>query len=171
MSNNSEVKLRVPEVKDAPQMLLWENDTDFWRVSGTEAPFSLLEIENFIMSASKVRENKQLRFIIVDQNNNSVGLIDLYNINFKHSRGGVGVLIANDKDRGRGYAKKAIDLLIKFAVNKLNIRNFYANIQSDNEKSVRLFESLDFIKVGEKKDWYIFPDEVLNEYIYQRIVK
>lgn len=171
MSNESEVILRVPEVKDAPQMLLWENDMEFWRVSGTEAPFSLLEIENFIKSASKVRENKQLRFIIEDKNNRSVGLIDLYDINFQNKRGGIGVLIANDSDRGKGYAKTAIDLLIKFAVNKLKINNFFANIQSDNEKSVRLFESLSFIKVGEKKDWYIIQGEVLNEYIYQRIVE
>ena len=167
MCQDKKIKLRVPEMKDAPLLLSWENNPDYWRVSNTDAPYSLIEIQNFIESASQVRKNKQLRFVIDDETDKSIGLIDLYDIDFKHRRGGIGILITDEKNRGKGYAKQAIMRLIDFAKTKLAVLNFYAKIHEDNLSSQHLFESLKFKKTGEMKNWYLENDTFITEYFYQ----
>lgn len=116
-------------------------------------------------------KTKQLRLLICDENEERIGLIDLFDINFKHQRAGVGILIANKEYREKGYAEEALRLLMKFAFKAYDIVNFHCTIQCDNTPSIRLFEKLKFIRVGERKQWYKIDGEWINEYFYQRIIE
>ena len=47
------VRLRPVEKDDATRLLLWENNPQHWKVSGTEVPFSLNAILEYIAQAQK----------------------------------------------------------------------------------------------------------------------
>ncbi|HLW29984.1 MAG TPA: GNAT family protein [Brumimicrobium sp.] len=171
MLKGKNIYLRQIEESDINILLLWENDTENWRYSESEAPFSIHQLEHYIKNASHVRQNQQLRFIIcLIENDLAIGTIDLFSIDFKHLRAGVGILIANKENRQKGYAQEALKLLEIFSSKKLELKQLYCEIQEDNKGSIQLFEKAGYVKTGTKKNWYKFKNDVIDAYFYQKFI-
>lgn len=170
MLKGDKIFLRRVETYDATTILLWENNTDNWKVSNTEIPFSLHEIEAFIENAQDFRSTGQLRLIIVEkESNKSIGCLDFFEMNFKQLRAGVGILINDKADRGKGFAKECLDLAEAYVKKVFNFKQLFCNIQADNFVSIDLFEKQGYVKQGVKKNWYLEGDEFLDEFFYQKI--
>ncbi|HLV43152.1 MAG TPA: GNAT family protein [Brumimicrobium sp.] len=171
MLKGKKIYLRQIEENDVNLLLLWENDTENWRYSESEAPFSLHQLQQYVKNASHVRQNEQLRFIIcLLEDDTAIGTIDLFTIDFKNLRAGVGVLIANKENRQKGYAQEALFLLERFASKSLELEQLFCEIQADNEGSIQLFEKSGFIKTGTKKSWYKFKNKTIDAYFYQKFI-
>ena len=115
---------------------------------------------------------RQLRFMIdkvqpADQLN-TIGTIDLYDFEPAHRRAGVGVLIISE-ERGKGYASEALELLIDYAFNTLNLHQLFSHISSSNIVSLNLFAKHKFEMAGLKKEWLLIDNQWVDEYILQRI--
>lgn len=164
--------LRAVESSDATMVYLWENDTNHWRIANTEVPFSMHAIHNLIEQFASIRTSGQLRLIIcLNESQSPIGAIDLYDINFRHGFATVGVLIANQDDRNKGFAKEAFQLVINYAKDVLDLYNLQCFIQADNLVSIHLFEGLKFEKVGVRKAWYKFKNNRIDEICYQLCLK
>ena len=68
-----------------------------------------------------------------------IGMIDLFDFNPQHKRAGIGIVIHPDFQQ-KGFASEALSLLIQYAFTHLQLHQLYANILTDNEKSLQLFE-------------------------------
>jgi diamine N-acetyltransferase len=171
MITGENIFLRQVDPSDATLLLLWENNPENWKVSETEAPFSLKEIQDYIATASNIRANKQLRLIIcINESNKAIGTVDLFDVDFKNKRAGVGILISNKNERQKGYASEALELMSKYASSVLNFKQLHCLVQSDNLKSISLFENQGFIKTGERKNWYYNNGKELDAYFYQKFL-
>ena len=107
---NKTIYLRPVEPEDASLLVIWENNPENWRVSGTEAPFSYHAIREYINSIQSFRESKELRLMIcMKDSNRPIGTLDLFDANFKHGRAHIGILIADESERGNGFAKDGQD--------------------------------------------------------------
>lgn len=169
MLKGNKVHLRRVETYDATTILLWENNTENWRVSNTEIPFSIHEIEAFIENAQSFRTTGQLRLMIIaNDTNKSIGCLDFFDMNFKECRAGVGILINDTADRGKGYAKESLELAEAYVKKVFNFRQLFCNIQADNKASIALFEQLGYQQQGVKKDWYTYNNQFVDEYFYQK---
>ena len=165
---NKKIYLRSVEPEDASLLVLWENNTENWRVSGTEAPFSYHAIREYINSIQNFRESKELRLIIcLKDTQRPIGTMDLFDANFKHGRAHIGILIADELERGKGYAKEAIQLVVKYASDSLDFYNLSANVLEDNISSIKVFEDSGFELVGIRKEWFKDKNKRVNERIYQ----
>ena len=165
---NKKIYLRPVEPEDASLLVLWENNTENWRVSGTEAPFSYHAIREYINSIQNFRESKELRLIICLKDTQCpIGTMDLFDANFKHGRAHIGILIADELERGKGYAKEAIQLVVKYASDSLGFYNLSANVLEDNISSIKVFEDSGFELVGIRKEWFKDKNKRVNERIYQ----
>ena len=163
------VRLRPVEKDDATRLMLWENDPRNWKVSGTEVPFSLHAILEYMEQSQRIRSHGQLRLIICDaRSDEPVGTIDLYNADFRHSRAAVGVLIAEADYRNRGYALEALELLEEYARRILGFHNLYCSVHSDNAASCSLFEKAGYVRVGTRKNWFREDHEWIDELLYQK---
>jgi diamine N-acetyltransferase len=172
MFKSDKIYLRVVEKEDATRLLVWENNPNHWRVTDTEVPFSLQAIYGLIEQQQQIRATGQLRMMIcLNTDNQSVGAIDLYDVDFKNGNAGVGILIGEEANRNKGYAKEALILLIEYAKNILALHNLVASIQSDNDPSIALFESVGFKKIGIKKEWFFFKGKRIDEISYQLCLK
>jgi len=148
------IKLRAIEPADANLLYQWENDTSVWHVSNTITPFSKDVITQYLSNAHlDIYTTKQLRLIIETENKIPIGCIDLFEFNPLHLRAGIGILIAAAEYRRKGYASEALDILIKYAFNTLNLNQLYCHIGVENESSVSLFKKYNFKIVGTKKNW------------------
>jgi diamine N-acetyltransferase len=164
------ISLRAIEPADIELLYNWENDTENWKVSNTQTPFSRFVLEQYITSAHQdIYTVKQLRLMICNVDNKAVGCIDLFNFEPNHQRAGLGILIAEKSDRRKGYASEALNILIQYCFSSLNLHQLYCNITNDNEASVVLFQKHGFLITGIKKQWIresgLFKDELLLQKI------
>jgi diamine N-acetyltransferase len=164
------ISLRAIEPQDIDVLYQWENDTENWLVSNTQTPFSRFVLEQYIASAHEdIYSAKQLRLIICDPENKAVGSIDLFDFEPNHLRAGIGILIAEKTDRKKGYASEALNLLINYCFDTLNLHQIYCNITTDNETSILLFQKHGFQITGIKKQWIRDGGKFKDELILQLI--
>lgn len=164
------IHLRALEPEDLQFLFDTENDESFWLVSHTQVPFSKFLLKQYLENAHlDIFEAKQLRLIIQENlNNTPVGMIDLFDFNPQHKRAGIGILI-HDKYQKNGFASEALQLLITYCFTRLNLHQLYANITSDNTKSIALFQKYNFKEVGIKKEWIYSKGKYKDEILFQLI--
>ncbi len=164
--------LRALEPSDIDFLFSIENDVSLWHVSQTLQPFSKHILEAYIDSAkADIYEAKQLRLVICDKESDSLcGFIDLYDFDPRNSRAGVGIVIAEDY-RNRGIASEALQILINYAFNFLNLFQLYACVEENNQASLTLFSKFGFEKTGVRKQWNWsetgFQNEIFLQLIHQ----
>ncbi len=167
---NQDVSLRPIEAQDVELLYEWENEEENWRVSHTIAPFSKYILALYIKNSDKdIYESKQLRLIIDTPEGKSVGAIDLFDFDPFHSRAGVGLLIHKKEDRSKGYASAALELIINYSFKKLGMHQLWANVDTKNEASLRLFGKYGFEICGTKHQWLKTDTGWKDEYILQLI--
>lgn len=164
------IYLRALEPEDLSFLYKIENDETLWELSHTQAPYSQYILKQYLENAHQdIFEAKQLRLVISDYEHNAMGLIDLFDFDFKNRRAGVGILVYEPTDRQQGYGSEALQLLIDYSFSHLNLHQLYCNIAEDNPSSIKLFETLGFEKVGVKKDWIYNNNSYKNECLFQLI--
>ena len=161
--------LRALESDDINYLFSIENNEKYWSISDSQIPFSRYLLNRYLKNSNMdIYEAKQLRLVITDFQNITIGLIDLFDIDFKNNRAGVAIII-NEKMRSKGFAKEALELLIQYSKTHLSLHQLYCNILEDNSHSINLFKSVEFKQVGLKKDWIKFDGKYKNELLLQLI--
>lgn len=164
------VYLRALEPEDLDFLYNLENNPDIWEVSGTLTPYSKHVLQLYLKNSHRdIFEVKQLRLCICNRENETIGLIDLYDYDPKHRRAGVGIIIMEKDHRNRGAGAEALTLMMKYAFSILDLRQLYANVGEENSASIKLFRKLGFEKAGLKKDWIRAGSSYKNEYLFQKI--
>ena len=166
------IHLRALEPDDLDFLYAIENNESFWEVSSTQAPYSRFVLEQYLANAHQdIYEAKQLRLVIVENTANAcVGIIDLFEYNPQHKRAGIGILII-ENEQNKGFASEALKLLIDYSFNKLNLHQLFANITTDNIKSLDLFAKHGFKNVGVKKEWIFSKGSFKDEILFQLLNK
>jgi diamine N-acetyltransferase len=138
--------IRPVEVSDAPLILEWENNPEFWPMTAFPGPFILEDILQFIQSSQGLHKTGQVRWMVCEcKSDRTVGAIDLF-ANEKQPRlAGIGVLIGALSDRNRGFAFDALNRIIQVAREELDLSELECLIYPDNHPSLRLFEKLGFV--------------------------
>ena len=164
------IYLRALEPEDLDFIYDIENDTQLWHLSDTQTPYSRFLIQQYLENAHQdIFEAKQLRLAICNNENHTIGLIDVFDFDIKNERAGIGILIKDKSNRGKGIGKEALELLVNYCFKTLHLHQVYANIPENNLPSLKLFEGNGFKKIGLKKDWSFDGNQYYNEYILQRI--
>jgi len=166
------IYLRALEPEDLDFIHVIENDETIWEISGTQTPYSKYLIKQYLEQAHKdIYEVKQLRLVISDYENKPIGMIDIFDFDFKNRRAGIGILIKNESNRQNGYGSEALKLLVDYGFNHLDLHQIYCNVSEDNMASITLFTNQGFEKIGLKKDWNHHNGSFKNEFLFQRINK
>ncbi|SFZ92200.1 diamine N-acetyltransferase [Flaviramulus basaltis] len=164
------IYLRALEPEDLEFIHSIENDETIWEISNTQTPYSKFLIKQYLEHAHKdIFEVKQLRLVISSYDEIALGMIDLFDFDFKNSRAGVGILVKEPNDRLKGFGSEALKLLIDYSFTHLGLRQLYCNISEENAASVKLFSNQGFVEVGLKKDWNRVNGSYENEYLFQLI--
>lgn len=101
------IYLRALELEDLEFIHQVENDESIWEISSTITPYSKFLIKQYLENAHKdIFEVKQLRLVISSYNDDALGLIDLFDFDFRNKRVGVGILIKNLRIDKKGLLVK-----------------------------------------------------------------
>ena len=129
MLKSSTIFLRTLQSNDVDNILKWENNPKNWQVSGTTRDFTEEEIEVFVNSEHDLEVNQQIRYVIcLNSTKEAIGTLDLFEHDAQSKTVGIGILIANQENRKRGYASETLNLIIDYCRNELKLVNLFCNI-------------------------------------------
>lgn len=148
------ITLRALEPTDIDLLYRWENDTTLWTVTDTMAPYSRQVIWQYLKNYSgDVYASHQLRLMVtLTATGETVGIIDLNDVDAFNSRAEVGLLIAQPW-QGKGYAHAALAIVMNYAQNHLGLRQLYVKIPLDNEACLHVFTDCGFTMSGTLRSW------------------
>jgi len=163
--------LRALEPEDLEFVYAIENDERIWEISNTQTPYSRFLIREYLKNARQdIYEAKQLRLAICKQRSfQPIGLIDLFDFDPKNNRAGIGIMIRDEADRNSGIGSETLEILIQYAFSQLNLNQLYANIDTQNSASLKLFTNFGFVEAGIKKQWNFVNGTYKDEVLFQLI--
>jgi len=166
-----EIKLRAVEPEDLELLYEWENNNQYWIISNTVSTFSKYTLKRYIENSHKnIYVTGQLRLMIDHmKSSKTIGTIDIFDFDPFHKRAGLGILIAEESYRQKGYASMALKCLIDYCFGTLLLHQLYCNILSNNPESMDLFLNQDFKEIGVKRDWIKTGDGYIDEHMFQLI--
>ena len=163
--------LRALEPSDIEPLYIWENDPEVWRVSGTLAPLSLERIARFVEEQNyDIYASRQMR-LMVEVEGIAVGTIDIFDFDPHNRRFGIGILIYAVGERRKGYARAAIEAVVRYGREVLGVKQIWASVAEDNSASIALFERCGFERCGCRKAWLRRGEDYIDEVEYQLIVR
>jgi diamine N-acetyltransferase len=164
-----DIRLRALEPEDLELLYNWENNLSYWVISNTVSPFSKYTLKRYVENSHKsIYEAGQLRLMIDHISDKvSIGTIDIFDFDPFHMRAGLGILIANEEYRRKGYATMALTCLADYCFKTLQLHQLYCNILANNYESIELFRKIGFTEAGVKKDWIKTSDGYIDEYMFQ----
>jgi len=104
---------------------------------------------------SDAKGNSMCWSIILNGQDKMVGKCILFNYSQKNYRAEIGYIINRDYWR-RGFAQQALEALIGFAFNTLELHRIEADVDPENAGSLGILEKLGFEREGLFRDrWYL----------------
>lgn len=139
--NSDEIKLIPPEEEDIVLLQRWINLEEISYFNGSRFPVSYVEQKEYYQRLIKDSSKKKL--IIVDKQNQKVGLISLMKIDYKNANAEIAVYIDPDY-QNKGFASKSLKLMVNFAFYEMRMNKIYANILDFNVASIKTFQKAGF---------------------------
>ncbi|MBT2620476.1 MULTISPECIES: GNAT family N-acetyltransferase [Chryseobacterium] len=116
---------------------------------------------NFILTIKKNTENKQTLYLGISykDKSNLIGTICLWNFSEDRKVAEVGYELLPDYHR-KGIMSEALEAVLDYGFNELNLQEILAITNKDNENSIGLLLKHHFILERDKKDEG-FPDNII----------
>lgn len=152
------IRLRALEPEDVELMFGIENYSDDWKHGDIVAPYSKRQLLEYAMNYDADPMNAgQLRLVVVNEADEAVGLVDLYDISEKNRNAFIGISILPSY-RKRGYGHHAVNAITRYALSTLGLHSVGAKVLASNEKAIGLFGKCGFIEMGTLKEWHRTPE-------------
>ncbi|MBU3197385.1 GNAT family N-acetyltransferase [Clostridium algidicarnis] len=170
MIKGEKIYLRPILKSDLKHLNKWKNDEEIYRfLGGGFMPVSIDQQEKWLDSMIDLSGNNK-RFIICDNQDLSIGMVGLYDINWVHRICEVGIYIGDKTSHGNGFGIEACNLIEGFARDYLNLRKIKLNVVSDNEAAFRMWNTLGYDKVGELVNERFINGEYHNLVIMEKFL-
>ena len=161
----NKIKLCAISEKHTEYFYKMFNDIEIQRNADiVKNPTSIEQVQKFIEN-NKENTDFSFWFAIEDLEGNCVGDIDINDPDIRNGKFKYGVSILPEH-RGNGYAKEAIILVLNYYFNELRFNKANAEIHEFNEVSIKLNESIGFIREGEIRESLYVEGRYKSEYLY-----
>jgi len=98
-------------------------------------------------------DQNDIIFAIIDkESNNPLGFCGLHNKNEIHRSAVLGITIADKNYWGHGIGTEAVQLLLDFGFNMLNLHSISLDVFSYNTRAIKCYEKCGFKYAGKKRE-------------------
>ena len=154
-------------IEDAPIYVKWLNDKTVSENIGCDINVMTLDSEKEWI---RKNQNNYNFAIILKDKDQLIGNCGFADIDLIHRNATLGIFIGDEDNRGKGYGKEAIKLLLEYGFNNLNLNNIMLNVYSFNKKAIKVYESLGFKTFGTRHKSHYFKGNFYDE-IQMEILK
>ncbi|MFY8331552.1 GNAT family N-acetyltransferase [Vagococcus carniphilus] len=148
MFETNNIKLRKVTESDAEIYNKWRNDTDVMYSTSPELDQYTLDDTIQFISFVTSSQNSKSYMIETKDDNKTVGIVSLININNK-DRSAECIIDIGEKDKwGQGIGKEAFNLIMEYSFKELNLHRLTLRVFSYNKRAIGLYEKLGFKPEG-----------------------
>jgi [ribosomal protein S5]-alanine N-acetyltransferase len=163
----SRIRLRHLEESDIDALYAIFSDAEAMRFFGI-VPFAKpADAENYLAEIHAHFEKKTLFQwgISLKPDDKIIGTTTLFHTDEKNRRAEIGFAL-NRRFWGKGYVTEAVNSLLKFAFEELNLHRIEADVDPRNAPSIRVLERFGFQKEGYLRERWIVQDEIQDAIFY-----
>ncbi|WP_210125277.1 GNAT family protein [Staphylococcus sp. GDY8P85P] len=142
----SQINLRALKKSDSNLILNWMKNEKLRYLIGTVYPITELEHENWFQNRMLEKDNRM--FVIDLDNEKSIGIVGFKNLDWVNRNSELFIYIGDEEYWGKGYGTQALELIIKFAFNNLNLHMLYLEVFAYNKNATKTYERLGFKQDG-----------------------
>ena len=159
------VRLREYRKEDIELRLNYVNDPEVLRFleSGIPYPLTLNEECKWFEAISAFKDSYRFAIEAIDCSQ-YIGDCGINSIDWKNSVASAVIFIGNNAYRGKGYGTEAMQLLLSFAFNQININKVRLNVYSFNERAIKSYEKCGFRREG------VLRQEIFRDGKYHDII-
>lgn len=161
------VKLTAIEEEDIKTIASWYSDADFLRYFDKvpACPKTEQQLTEWINKCQT--SNNCFPFAIRSvEDNRTIGYIELDNVQWWNGVANLGIGIGSKGQRGKGYGREAMELLLEFAFNEINLHRVQLNVFSYNERAIMLYEKVGFQREGCYREFVHKDGQYFDMYLY-----
>lgn len=129
----------------------WVNTEELRDFTGTIYPVSEYEHEEWIKKTA-VSTDKKIFLICDKESGTPIGTIGLKNFNQLIKKAELFISIGNVNFLSHGYGTDAVNTLVKYCFEKLNLHKVSLRVYEKNVRAIKCYEKVGFCKEGLLKD-------------------
>lgn len=136
--------------EDAEIFTEWLNDFQVTDYIGRSAQLMSLEEEKKYLETNI---NAEASFVIVTLDEDKmIGTVSIENINHTDRIGTLGIFIGDKDYRSKGYGAEAINLILDYGFNYLNLHNIKLDVFGFNERAIKCYKKCGFKECGRRRE-------------------
>ncbi|MFC1715762.1 GNAT family N-acetyltransferase [Candidatus Poribacteria bacterium] len=135
--------LRPVEVEDGDAHVPWRSDAEIRQYMGMPSPTNRIRERESLEGCYKNDRNIHLG-IALRKNDQLIGGIGLYYISMPHRHAELGILIGDRNCWSKGYGTEAMNLILEYGFNQLNLHRIYLFVLDFNPRAIRAYEKVGF---------------------------
>ena len=151
MWKGSRVYLAPVRTGDLPQLWKWINERDQVLFNASYRPVAETQHRAWFDGLAK-RSDMVLFGIQLLKTKKLIGTCQLHSISTVHRNAELQIRIGDVRERGRGYGTDAVQLLLKFGFDDLNLHRIFLHVFADNKAALRTYEKCGFKREGTLRD-------------------
>jgi RimJ/RimL family protein N-acetyltransferase len=121
----------------------WANDPELCELLDRALPVSDVEHQQWFANLHAQADRLYLAIEHLPERSH-IGNAWLWNIDWRHRRAELRIVIGVEGSRGKGLGTEAVSLLSAYALSRLNLHKIYAYVLACNPRAVRSFEKAGF---------------------------
>ena len=162
MISLGDVVMRALEPKDAEYLYTYRNDWEVIRhLGGFSAGYSRSNLEEWI-KRHRNRPDEVLWTIADSATDQCIGHVGLYQIDSRVRKGQFAILIGDKALWGRGLGTRVTQAVVAWAFGQLNLHKVSLHVLTNNERAIRIYESLGFHSEGVLRDEQFRDEQFLD---------
>jgi RimJ/RimL family protein N-acetyltransferase len=143
------VYLRAAERDDIPRFVAWLNDYRTSRTLGLRAPLSIpIEEAWFERMVADQGKGGYLFTACLLADDRPIGDVCLIDLDLVNGSAGLGILIGEPGDRGRGHGTDMLEALVGFGFASLRLERIWLDVYDFNPGARRVYERVGFQHEG-----------------------
>jgi RimJ/RimL family protein N-acetyltransferase len=143
------VYLRAAERDDIPRFVAWFNDNRTSRTLGVRAPMSIpMEEAWFERMVADQGKTGYMFTVCLLADDRPIGSVSLMNLDLVNGSAGLGIMIGEPGDRGRGHGTDTLEAIIAFGFDSLRLERIWLDVFDFNTGARRVYERVGFQHEG-----------------------
>jgi RimJ/RimL family protein N-acetyltransferase len=146
----------------------WANDPELMRLMDRKQPVTPVEHEAWFASLPRRADCAYFAIETLDGRAH-IGNVWLWDIDRRHRKAELRVVVGDRSARGQGLGAEAIDRLCRYASDTLGLHRVYAYVLGINPSARRAFERAGFTLEGTLRDDRWAVDRFIDTYLLARV--
>ncbi len=149
-------------IEDAEKYTEWLNDFNTTDYLGRSGKIMTLEAEKeYLVNHIKAEASFN---IVTLKDDKLIGAVSLENIDHLIRKATLGIFIGDKEEREKGYGTEAINLILDYGFNYLNLNNIKLDVIEFNERAIACYKKCGFKDAGRRR-----KSEFVDGKYYDRI--